>query len=231
MMARVMLVGLAMLAASAAQAPVPAEKEPFHREVFHNEHLEAVEVEIPPHQTTQLHRHDHDYVAVSLTDSTVTAMVPGKEPVQEKRHTGQVWMGKRTAHQVRNDGDTLYRATSVEFLAAQGEAKPVNRKASHYCNPHSKTACVNERYLFCTNRVCVSEVEMGPEAVTIRHSHSTDHLVIAVSDLEMRDWIEGRPAAVLRDQKSGQVLYLDAGITHQLANGSKPARMIVVSWK
>ncbi len=231
MMKHLLLCCLALVTAAPAQAPVPAEKEPFHREVFHNEHLEAVEVEIPPHETTQLHRHDHDYLAVSLTDSTVTSIAPGKEPAQEKRQSGQVWMGRRTAHQVRNDGDTPYRATSVELMARQGEVKPISRKPSHYCNPHSKTACVTERYLFCTDRVCVSEVEMGPEAVTIKHSHSTDHLVIAVSDLEMRDWIEGRPAAVMRNQKSGEVLFVDAGITHQLANGPKPAHMIVVSWK
>ncbi len=215
----------------AQDAVVPVEKEPFHTPVFRNEHVLAVGVEIPPQQTTQIHRHAHQYLAVSLDNATVTSTVPGKPPVQEKRHRGEVWMGAAEAHSVHNDSGVPFRATVVEFFAPQGEVKPIQRKVSHYCNPKSATACVTERYLFCTDRVCVSEVEMGPEAVTMRHSHSTDHLVIAVSDLEMKDRIEGRPAAVMRIQKSGEVLFIDAGITHQLENGPMPARFITVSWK
>jgi len=222
---------LALVSAAPAQVPVAAEQEAFHKLTFRNEYVEAVAVEIPPHQSTQLHRHAHDYLAVSLRDGTVTTTAPGKDPAQEKRQRGEAWMGKATDHVVRNDGETPYRAVAVEFKAPQGEVKPVHDKTSRYCNAKSKTACVTERYLFCTAKVCVSEVKMGPGAVTMKHSHSTDHMVIAISDLDMKDWIEGRPAAVARSQKSGEVLFVDAGITHQLANGPKPVRMIVVSWK
>ncbi len=225
----VLLFGVIM--SFAQNTAVPVEKEPFHTPVFRNEHVLAIGVQIPPHQTTQIHRHAHQYLAVSLSDATVTATVPGKAPMQEKRRRGEVWMGVPEAHSVHNDSDVPFRATVVEFFARQGEVKPIQRRVSRYCNPKSTTACVTERYLFCTERVCVSEVEMGPGAVTMRHSHSTDHLVIAVSDLEMKDMIEGRPAAVLRTQKSGEVLFVDAGITHQLENGPKPARFITVSWK
>ncbi len=219
------------LACLAQNPPVPAEQEPFHSPIFRNEHLLAVRVEIPPHQTTQFHQHAHQYLGVSLSDATLTTTMPGQPPAQEKRWRGEARMGNPVAHSVRNDGDTPYRATVVEFFARQGAVKPLERKPSHYCNPRSTTACVTERYLFCTDRVCVSEVEMGPGALTIRHSHSTDHMVIAISDLNMKDWIQGRPAAAMRTQKSGEVLYIDAGITHQLENGPQPARFITVSWK
>ena len=215
----------------AQNPPVPVEQEPFHSPIFRNEHVLAVKVEIPPHQTTELHQHNHQYLTVSLSDGTLTATVPGQPPALEKRRRGEAWMSPAMAHAVHNDGDAPFRATVVAFFAHQGEVKPVARKPSRYCNPRSKTACVSERYLFCTDRICVSEVEMGPGAITMKHSHSTDHLVIAVSDLDMKDWIEGRPAATMRSQKSGEVLYVDAGITHQLENGPKPARFITVSWK
>lgn len=226
-----LLVSLSLVTSFGQQAPVPAEEEPFHSTMFRNEHVLAVGVEIPPHQTTQVHQHAHQYLAVSLTNATLTTSVPGKPAVQQKRRRGEAWMASPVVHAVRNDGDTSFRATVVDFLARQGEVKPSTQKPSRYCNPKSTTACVSERYLFCTDRICVSDVEMGPGALTMKHSHSTDHMVIAISDLEMKDMIEGRPAAVTRSQKSGQVVFVDAGITHQLENGPKPARFITVSWK
>lgn len=219
-------------AAAPSQAPVPADQEPMHRLFFSNEHVHALRVEIPPQEASQLHRHDRDALVVWLVDSTFSSMEPGKPPQQFTRKRGEAQMTKAgLVHSVRNDGNAGFRTTVVEFMAPQGEIKQLTSKPSRYCNPNSKTACVTERYLFCTAKVCVSEVEMGPGAVTMKHSHSTDHLVIAVSDLEMKDWIEGRPAAVERSQTGGEVLFVDAGITHQLANGPKPAHMIVVSWK
>lgn len=215
----------------AQNTAVPVEQEPFHAPNFRNEHVQVLEVQIPPHQATRLHRHAHQYLTVALTDSTLTSIVAGQPAATGQHHRGDVWMDEPVEHTVRNDGDTPFRAVVVSFFARQGTPKPVTRKPSRYCNPKSTTACVTERYLFCTDRVCVSEVEMGPGAMTMKHSHSTAHMVIAVSDLEMKDWIEGRPSAEIRTQKSGQVLYLDAGITHQIENGPKAVKFITVSWK
>lgn len=215
----------------AQNPPVPAEQEPFHAPIFRNEHVQALRVEIPPHQATEIHQHAHQYLTVALSDTTVTSDLPGLPPAQEVRRRGDVWMDAPVAHAVRNDGNAPFRATVVSFFARQGEVRPLVRRPTRYCNPHSQTACVTETYLFCTDRVCVSEVEMGPGAITLRHSHSTAHMVIAVSDLEMKDWIQGYPSATMRVQRSGEVLFMDAGITHQLENGPNPARMIVVSWR
>ncbi len=226
-----LLLWLFCMMSLAQTAPVPVEQEPFHAPVFRNEHVLVLEVGIPPHQTTQLHQHAHQYLTVALSDGALTSTASGQPPVEEKRRRGEVWMSPPMSHAVRNDSNTPFRATVVAFFARQGKVQSAQRKPSTYCNPKSKTACVTERYLFCTERICVSEVEMGPGALTMRHSHSTAHMVIAVSDLNMKDWIEGRPSATMRRQKSGEVLYLDAGITHQLENGSTPARFITVSWK
>ena len=215
----------------AQNVPVPVEQEPFHAPIFRNEHVQVLAVEIPPHQTTLFHRHAHEYLTVALTDSTLTSMVAGQAPKSSKHLRGEAWVDEPVQHAVRNDSDTPFRAVVVTFFARQGPVQAVERKPSRYCNPRSAAACVDERYLFCTDRVCVSEVEMGPGAITMKHSHSTAHMVIAVTNLDMKDWIDGYPSAHMRTQRSGQVLFLDAGITHQIENGPTPARMVVVSWK
>jgi quercetin dioxygenase-like cupin family protein len=74
-------------------------------------------------------------------------------------------------------------------------------------------------------------VSIAPGAVTTRHSHATDHMLVAVSDFELTDQIEGK-GAVVRTPKSGEVEYLPAGITHRLTNtGQVPARFTVILWR
>jgi len=121
--------------------------------------------------------------------------------------------------------------SEYEAAAARGKAGRVGTKDSHYCNPGSETACVNEKYLFCTNKVCVEDVTLGPGAVTIKHGHTTDHMLIAVSDYELTDDTEGK-APTIRTKKSGEVEYIPAGIRHQLTNtGKDTARFIVVVFR
>jgi len=102
---------------------------------------------------------------------------------------------------------------------------------SHYCNPDGTTACVDEKNLFCTARVCVEDVSIAPGAITHKHSHGTDHMLVAVSDYELTDQVEGK-GTVVRTPKSGEVEYLPAGITHRLTNtGQAPARFTVIVWR
>jgi quercetin dioxygenase-like cupin family protein len=77
----------------------------------------------------------------------------------------------------------------------------------------------------------VEDVTMAPGAVTTKHSHATDHMLVAVSDYELTDQVEGK-GAVVRTRKSGEVEYIPAGITHRLTNtGQAPARFTVIVWR
>jgi hypothetical protein len=126
---------------------------------------------------------------------------------------------------------TPLRAVTVEFTTAQGKVEPKQGHPTRYCNPGSKTACVEEKYLFCTAKVCVEDVTMGAGAVTTKHSHDTDHMIIAVSDYSLADDVVGK-GVVMRDVKSGGVEYTPAGITHTLTNKSgKDIRFVVVVFR
>jgi quercetin dioxygenase-like cupin family protein len=72
---------------------------------------------------------------------------------------------------------------------------------------------------------------MAPGALSIKHSHTTDHMLVAVSDYELTDQVEDKGTSVRR-RKSGEVEYIPAGITHQLTNtGKNTARFVVVAWR
>lgn len=67
------------LAAAQQSTPseVPVEKEPHHHLVFENEYVRVFKVEVPPHESTLVHRHSRDYVVVTIGDADVTNAVVG----------------------------------------------------------------------------------------------------------------------------------------------------------
>src|SRR6266568_2442627 len=80
-----------------APEPVPLAHgnvpgEPHHHLKIENEYVRAYYVEVPPHQDTQLHQHDHDYIYVSLGPADVINAV----------------RDKREVHLVLKDGETHF---------------------------------------------------------------------------------------------------------------------------
>jgi quercetin dioxygenase-like cupin family protein len=232
--ALVTLALLILLSATAlqAQTAVPVEAEPHHKTLLQNDHVRVFLAEVPPHQETGLHHHERDYLAIELVDGHITNSRVGAVPVQQWFHSGDLHLAKGGfSHVVRNDADTLFRSSDIEFTEPQGDAQPSKQAPSRYCNPGSKTACVTETYVLCTAKVCVSDVTLGEGAKTTRHTHTTDHMLVAVTDYELTDQVEGK-GQIVRTQKSGGVEYVPAGITHQLVNTSKgPVRFIVVVFR
>ena len=225
----VLLLAIALWAQT-AETPVAITSEPSHHLYLQNDQVRVFQVEAAPHAATLVHQHDHDYVFVSLGASDLRNEVVGRPPAELKLEDGEVhWSKGGFAHKIVNLSDQPFRNVTIELLRAQGAATPSKKKASRYCNPGSKTACVTERYLFCTGQVCVSDVTMGPGAVTMRHTHSSDHMVVAVTDMHMADEIEGKPAAE-RSLKAGECVYVEAGVTHRLVNGPQTTRFITLQF-
>ncbi len=135
------------------------------------------------------------------------------------------------SHSVENVGKKSFRVVDIQFAGPQGKQVKPAYKRTHYCNEGSKTACVTERYLFCTTKFCVEDVTMAPGAKSTRHSHDTDHMMVAVSDYSLKDDTAGK-GLIERKVKSGGVEYLQAGITHVLTNtGADEAHFIAIIFK
>jgi hypothetical protein len=112
-------------AGSPAQvSAVPISEEHHHHLVFDNPFIRAYEVEVPPHESTLLHRHDQDYVYVVFGDADITNAVEGKTPVKAHLANTTVNFAKGPfAHVARNDGDTTFRNITIQLLQPQGELK------------------------------------------------------------------------------------------------------------
>jgi quercetin dioxygenase-like cupin family protein len=224
---------LLLCAACAGQvpAPIPDSEVPQRKEILRNHRVTVSLLELAPGEATPMHQHNGDTLAVLVDGGRTRNTVLGQKAVADRMAVGESrFLNAGYAHATKNEGVGRLRVVYVEFADPQGKVEKVGT-ASHYCNPGSTTACVDEKVLFCTAKVCVEEASIAPGALTSKHSHTTDHMLIAVSDYELTDRVEGK-GIVVRTQKSGEVEYIPAGITHRITNtGQAPARFIVIVWR
>jgi quercetin dioxygenase-like cupin family protein len=190
--------------------------------ILQNSRVTVSRVEIPPHTTIDAGKHDRGLLTVIVGDkSRKSNLQPG----------ATFYSPAGTVERTRYEGDLPLPAVAVEFASSPGAVERKKPAPSRYCNPGSRTACVAEKYLLCTAKMCVEEVTMGPGAVTTRHSHDTDHMIIAVTDYSLSDDVVGK-GVVARAVKSGGVEYIPAGITHTLTNKSPgQVRFVVVVFR
>ena len=85
--------------------------------------------------------------------------------------------------------------------------------------------------MFDTDAVRVSEIKLMPGATLPRHKHSLPHLAVAISDLDLRNVVQGASAKRVH-QKAGDFTWLKARVSHSITNvGTEPARWVSVEFK
>jgi hypothetical protein len=103
---------------------VPISGEQHHHLVVENKFIRAYEVELAPHDSTLLHRHEKDYVYVVFGDADVTNAVQGQPEVKVHLPDTTVNFARGPfAHVAGNDGNTTFRNITIELLSNQGELK------------------------------------------------------------------------------------------------------------
>ena len=214
---------------SATEA-VEITAEPAHHLALTNEQVRVFQVEVAPHASTLLHHHGHDYVFVTLGDSHVSNEVAGKPPVELKLSDGETrFTSGDFAHVARNLSDQPFRNVTVELMQDEklrDAPSPWPQDSDDQEFPGGRI-----KALFVRDGARVSTFELQPGATVPRHHHDGPHLLVAVSDLDLRSDVEGQgpmPGKV----KAGDIKWLPGGYTHTLTNtGKAPARFVTVEFK
>ena len=220
-----LLFAISIAALSAAQTQNPKSKE-----IFQNRRVTVSALQLAPHESAP-RQHAHDLLAVFLNSGRVQNKLLNHKLLTDKADAGEVRYSKAGSPlDITNEGDTPLRVVVIKFADPQGKMERLGT-ASRTCDPGSTTACWDEHNLFCTAKVCVEDVVIAPGTVTHKHSHATDHMMVAISDYELTDQVEGKDT-VVRRRKSGEIEYIPAGITHQITNtGKEPAHFTVILWR
>jgi quercetin dioxygenase-like cupin family protein len=205
---------------------VDMSKEPSHHLVMENSYVRVFKVEVPPQAETLLHRHERDYVFITLGDSEVVNTVLGKVPVDVLLANGETrFLDGGFAHTAKNVSAQPFRNVTVEFLN-KSESPSESPKDAWAGNPPGPM----QKVLFTKDGARVSELRLPPGAALSRHTHTGPHLVVAVSDLDLRSDVEGKAPREVH-QRAGEIAWIPGGFTHTLTNiGASEARFVVLEF-
>ena len=210
----------------AQTAPVvDVSAEPMHHVVFQNDYVRILKVEVPPHTASLLHRHDHDYIYISLGDAHIASQPENKPEIDITLKAGEARFSPGNfAHVTKNLGDQPFHVIAVELLQPQTSRWPEDAGEKTFPGGSSKI-------LFVKDGVRVSEVNLAPGGVIPSHHHDGPHLVIALTDLDLRSDVsgEGSTHGTLR---AGDFTWIQKAYTHTLTNaGNNPARFITMEFQ
>ena len=220
---------LPLLGAFAVAPEVEITSEPSHHLAVENEHVRVFQVEVAPKASTLLHRHRHDYLFVTLGDSRVSNEVADKPPVDLKFADGETrFTPGNFAHIARNLSDQPFRNVTIELMEddkLRTAPSPWPMEGGDKVFPGVRIKVLSVR-----DGARVSAVELEPGATVPSHHHDGPHLLVAVSDLDLRSDVDGM-GPMPAQFKSGAVKWLPGGYTHTLTNvGKSPARFVTVEF-
>jgi quercetin dioxygenase-like cupin family protein len=223
-----LLLPISFLAAQTA-TEVEISAEPSHHLAIENEYVRVFKVEVAPQASTLMHQHRHDYVFVTLGDAHISNEVEGKPPADVKLADGDTrFAAGNFAHIAKNLSDQPFRNVTIELMQDEKLRQTPSRWPE---DSGEKTfAGGRSKILFVKDGVRVSEVNLEPGAVVPSHHHNGPHLLVALSDLDLRSDVEG-VGPMPGKFKSGDVKWLPGGYTHTLTNvGKSPARLVTVEF-
>jgi hypothetical protein len=228
-----------LLSAQAVAPEVEITAEPLHHLTFENKSVRVFNVEVPPHSDTLMHWHRHDYFSIALGPADIVNAVKDKPPVPVKLQDGETRFAPATfAHIARNVGDQPFRNVTIELLedealrtsAAQGNVKWDEDRGLAVLTNGTK------QILFVKDAVRVTEFELQPGGVVPMQHHTGPHLLVAVSDLDLRSDVKsdspGGPSGPMPGHfKSGDSKWLPGNHSHTLTNaGAKAAKFVTLEF-
>ena len=206
---------IALAAQTTSEVEITAEQH--HHLALENQYVRVFQVEVSPHDSTLMHIHRHDYVYVTLGAADLSNEVKGKPPVEVKLQDGETrFTPGNFAHIAHNLADTPFRNVTIELMQDEAAHKTPPPAWDEDRGLHVFTGGTQD-IIFVQDGVRVSETELQPGATLPSHHHSGPHLLIAVTDLQVRSDVVGQDP-MPGNFKSGDAKWLPGGYIHTLTN-------------
>src|SRR5262245_25374413 len=180
---KIVSTGLLCLAAAAQpQQTVDITSEPSHHLVFQNEYLRAFNVIVAPKASTLVHRHEHDYVFVTLGDADLTNARVGEPPAGLQLKDGETrFTPGGFAHAAVNNSNRPFHNITIDLLQAATNVKRCTESCAVPvpCAAAAKPACVTIERRISSDQWVMSFVTMPQRSRLERHTRALPNLVVA----------------------------------------------------
>ena len=216
-----------------AQAPEPVPLaqggqpgEPHHHLKIENEYVRVYYVEVPPHESTQLHQHDHDYIFVSIGPADVINAVRDKPEVHLVLKDGETHFTRGGfAHVARNLADTPFRNVTIELLKPQGEAHNecgfvIAGEGAAICDPPYVSVWDDTQFETTESKLDLVWIFSKKEEQKDTASKLA-FLVVGLDGPEVKINVKGKPSKTLH---AGEIEWFDAGSDVQFSRENESDR-------
>src|SRR5450432_1234537 len=173
-------------------------KEPHHKLLFENSQVRAFRMELQPGEATLPHRHEHPYAYLSLQPLTIANEVRGRPPVVVELEAGEVHTSKgRFTLAERNKSPELADLIVIEASRADAGdfTGPMGRFRFH-------DVVFGELFQFPAMRT--DSIVLAAGGRTEKHEEQYDRLLVAVSDLKLREDVDEQPPSEIL-MKAGEM--------------------------
>jgi quercetin dioxygenase-like cupin family protein len=198
---------------AAQQSPVPVEEEPHHHLVLKNDSIMVVRVKLLPGESTLFHTHLYDRVTVELSNATITRQKLGeRESSPEATKPGDVAALESNGpftHLVHNASNVSFEALDVELLHRPATASAGAGRVEAE-NPSAR----------------VYKWTLAPGTTSAMHAHTRPYLIISATPLVLK-MADPEGKSFTHEVQAGDVHWVDAKVTHSLANEGTAAGTIV----
>ena len=225
----VLLSAIMVFAQTASEVEITSE--PHHHPVLENKYVRVFKVEVAPHTDTLMHWHRHDYVYVTLGAALIENDVEGKPPATLKLQDGETrFLPGGFAHIAKNLSDQPFRNVTIELLQDDKTSLATSPKWDEERGLHILNGGTVD-ILFAKDGARASALQLQPGGVVPRHHHAGPHLVVAVTNLELRSDVEGKGSSV-KQLKAGDMAWIEGGLTHTITNvGKQDAKLITLEFQ
>jgi hypothetical protein len=226
----VFLIFLCTLVAAQDSKTISSLEVKYRRQIFKAENFSVYLLEIPPNHASLMHKHETDILSIFVSGGITKGTIFGNPPKEDRFQIGDVrFRSAGFTHSTENIDKNMFRSVIFEFNDSMGTINPSKPSDLRYCSRKSETACTEEKYLLCTTKMCVKEIDLAPEAVWKNSEYIKKQMLVAVTDYRLFS-DENKSKKIIK-RKSGEVEYFNGEARLEWENASKNSvRLIVVTF-
>jgi hypothetical protein len=216
------------------QTVIPLQSEPHHHLVLHNDFVNVYSVQVQPHDSVLLHKHEFDAIGIMLSDAEITVSAPGKPDSHQKVVGGQLRLQQAGyVHSTIIDGNSAYRNVTVELLMPQQErrnicASVISTQPLNCPSARADSSVFSEQPQFETNQTKINLIRLKPRQSFTLDASAQNRLVVALDEAAVVT-SANNPSKALH---SGDILWRDSNSPAQIFEnaGSKEIRLVAFAF-
>lgn len=209
----------------APSAPVEVVDEPHHTLLLQNPEARVFRLKLQPNEVTLPHRHKAFYAFLSLRPVTISNEVRGRQPVVTHIEATELHTSKGGFALAERNNST----EPADLLVIEA----VNPSGGGFSTPMGGFRYHDAAFgaIFEAPVIRGYTMTIATGGRTEEHAEQYDRLLVAVSDLKLRENVVGQPPAELQ-MRAGEIRWIPRGMTHATTNiGTSPATFITFEFR